>query len=134
MTFLSVGMQLAISTKTLAWVGSSQLSLRRGDLLPIEVVFLEGDKAIELPYEATGRLALKSTPSGSFLAQANSWTKIGIGDQAAYVFDLNLNTEAMAAAIGSSASISLLMELEWVVGLYRYSSPALAVTIEQSLI
>lgn len=127
-------MQLSISAKSLTWVGSPQLSFRRGDLLPIEVVFLDGDKALELPHGATGKLALKSTPGGPLLTMADSWTKIGIGDQAAYVFDLNLNTEAMATAVGSSSSISLLMELEWVVGLYRYSSPALAVTIQQSLI
>jgi len=83
-------MQLFLSTESLSRVGSSEISLRRGDVLPIEVSFLADGKVTELPAAAVGQLAIKSTPDGAFLALTNSWAKTGIGTEAVYVFDLNL--------------------------------------------
>ncbi len=129
-----MGMQLSISTESFSRVGSSEISLRRGDLVPVAVEFLTGGKVSELPSGATGRLAIKSTPDGAFLALSNSWVKTGIAAQAAYVFDLNLHTQELATALATEDSISALMEIEWAIGSYRYSSNSIPVIINETLI
>lgn len=129
-----MGMQLSISTESLSRVGSSEISLRRGDLVPVAVEFLTGGKVSELPSGATGRLAIKGTPDGAFLALSNSWVKTGIAAQAAYVFDLNLHTQELATALATENSISALMEIEWSIGSYRYSSNSIPVIINETLI
>jgi hypothetical protein len=131
---VGMGMQISLSTESLARVGSSEISFRRGNLLPVEVVFLSEGRATDLPAGSVGKLALKSTPDGTFLALSDSWTKAGIGASSAYVFDLNLNTEELAAALNTADSIRALMEIEWMVGDYRYSSNAIPVVIYESLI
>jgi hypothetical protein len=127
-------MQLFLSTESLSRVGSSEISFRRGDVLPIEVSFLADGKVTELPAAAVGQLAIKSAPDGAFLALTNSWTKTGIGMEAVYVFDLNLNTQELATALNRVDAIRALMEIEWVVGSYRYSSNSIPVIISETLI
>ncbi|MEI6492089.1 MAG: hypothetical protein WCO94_06035 [Verrucomicrobiota bacterium] len=125
--------------RTWAGQGISSLTFKRRDRFPVEVRFMRGGVAQELPTGAAGKIGLKADKdfNGQFVASHLAWTKLGAGISATYVFDLNLNTiqiNALFACVPTPSSVVLMLEIEWAEGDLRTSSNTLAVTLENDIV
>ena len=104
-------------------VALDRMILKRRDLVPLEVIFVENGAAVATPAGTSITAALKRNFSdANFLALAESGT-------------LNLNTVPLEAAFASSpASISALLEIRWSVPGETTRTATLAVEIQNSVI
>lgn len=94
----------------------STLYMTRRDNVPVEVQFVRDGLVVELAGGATGKMGIKTTYGGSFLAYDSAWTKSGTGSSTIYTFGLNLNTTELTAAfpLDTEDSITAKVEIEWV--------------------
>ena len=104
-------------------VALDRLVLKRRDLVPLEVIFVENGSAVATPSGTSITAALKRNFSDTnFLALAESGT-------------LNLNTVPLEAAFASSpASISALLEIRWSIPGETTRTATLAVEVQNSVI
>lgn len=104
-------------------VALDRLVLKRRDLVPLEVIFVENGAAVATPAGTTTTVALKKTFADSnFLALAESGT-------------LNLNTVPLEAAFASNpASIPAFIEIRWSVPGETTRTATLAVEVQNSVI
>jgi hypothetical protein len=75
----------------------SELLFTRRDNVPVEVQFVRGGTVVELPGSVSGKMGIKKSFDGDFLAFASSFTKTGTGADTIYTFGLNLNTTELDA-------------------------------------
>jgi hypothetical protein len=93
----------------------STLYFTRRDNVPVEVQFVRNGSVVELPAGAIGKMGLKSTFAGGFLAYAPAWTKTGSGASTIYTFSLSLggaNLDALFPA-DTESSVTCKVEIEW---------------------
>jgi len=94
----------------------TNLFFTRRDTVPVEVQFVRAGAVVELGAGATGQIGLKTTYTGSFLANDTAWTKSGTGTSTVYQFDLNLNTANLDAVFSPDAttdSVDAKFEISW---------------------
>jgi len=129
-----MGMNLAISLETLTRLGSDPLAFRSGDKIPLEVAFYSEGRQVELPSQSQGMLGIKETATTQpLLVLSTAWNQNGIGSSASYSFDIDLDTEELLAALGNKSQLSCLMEIQWTVDGYRYSSVSVPIVITPNL-
>ena len=75
----------------------TELLFTRRDNVPVEVQFVRNGTVVELGGAASGKMGIKKTFDGDFLAYDSSWEKSGTGADAVYTFGLNLNTTELDA-------------------------------------
>jgi hypothetical protein len=109
--------------------------VKRGDDLDVSLQFVSGFSAVTAGSGATGKLAIKREPADDyFLALAASWTAPGSG-QTAYSFALDLFTDEMEEVFETEpATVSAVLEIEWVTASETVSSVSLPVTIQNHVI
>jgi len=106
-------MELTISLDTLSRVGSSPIALNQGDVIPLSVSFQQGGKTIELPHGSSGKVGIKKDLGATeFLAYSDAWRQAGVGSSSSYLFDLNLDTLELQAALETSTGIAAIMEVQ----------------------
>lgn len=95
----------------------STLYFTRRDNVPVEVQFVRGGSVVEIGAGATGRIGLKKSYAGAFLANDSGWTKTGTGANTVYTFDLNLSTTNLNAEfpLDTEDSITAKVEIQWTV-------------------
>lgn len=95
-----------------------KLVFRRGDTVPIQVQFYEDDRIVELPPNATGRLAMKERGkySDNPIVFSDTWTKTGSDSDTVYTFQPSLSGQTLANLLGSQKSVELMFEIEWQIG------------------
>ena len=93
----------------------STLYFTRRDNTPVEVQFVRGGAVVELAAGAIGKMGLKSTYAGNFLAYAGNWVKTGTGTSAIYTFSLNMTSANLNALFPADTedSVSCKVEVEW---------------------
>jgi hypothetical protein len=93
----------------------TQLLFTRRDTVPVEVQFVRDGVVVELAAGATGKMGIKKTFAGDFLAYDAAWTKTGTGATTIYTFGLNLNTVELDAEFpdDDEESVSARVEIEW---------------------
>jgi hypothetical protein len=118
----------------------SNLPLKRGDEIVIEVSFLAGGVVVPLPNDATGILGIKELGKfdEDYLAVAESWTKSGSGATTVYTFNLDLNTQELADALGVGteeelARVNAMLELEFEADGLRISSQTVGVRVNNDV-
>lgn len=96
----------------------TELLFTRRDTVPVEVQFVRDGVVVELGAGATGKMGLKKTFAGDFLAYDSAWTKTGTGTTTIYTFGLNLNTTELDAEFpdDDEESVSARVEVEWADG------------------
>ncbi len=104
-------------------VALDRLVLKRRDLVPLEVIFVENGSAVATPSGTSITAALKRNFSdANFLALAESGT-------------LNLNTVPLEGAFSANpASVSALLEIRWSVPGETTRTATLAVEVQNSVI
>lgn len=114
----------------------SMLYMTRRDNVPVEVQFVRGGSVVELSGGAVGKMGIKTTFAGSFLAYDSAWTKSGTGSETIYTFGLNLNTTEMNAAfpLDTEDSITAKVEIEWIDSGLTSSTLPTSVTIYNDVI
>jgi hypothetical protein len=75
----------------------TELLFTRRDNVPVEVQFVRNGVVVELGGGASGKMGIKKTFDGDFLAYDSSWEKSGTGSDTIYTFGLNLNTTELDA-------------------------------------
>lgn len=129
-----MGVNLSISLETLKRVGGEALALRRADKIPLTISFLQAGVPVELPSGSQGRLGIKETiTSDPLLVVAPEWVQSGIGSSSSYTFDVDLDTTELLTALGDQSQIAGVMEIQWTVDGYRYSSVSVPVLITQNI-
>jgi hypothetical protein len=121
-----------LSVRTWAGQAISAMQRKRRDKVLVEVRFTRGGVAQELANGATGVCGVKKLKAftAGFLASALSWTKSGSGVTTVYSFELNLNTTQFNTEFASNPEkVAAALEVEWVVGDYRYSSLAMPLNV-----
>lgn len=91
------------------------LYFTRRDNTPVEVQFVRNGAVVELAAGAIGKMGLKSTFAGNFLAYAGNWVKSGTGTSTIYTFSLNMtsaNLDALFPA-DTETSVTAKVEIEW---------------------
>lgn len=93
----------------------STLYFTRRDNEPVQVQFVRGGSVVELSSGALGKLGLKSTFAGNFLAYASAWTKSGTGANTIYTFSLSIGSAALDALFpaDTESSVTCKVEVEW---------------------
>jgi hypothetical protein len=93
----------------------TELLFTRRDTVPVEVQFVRDGVVVELAAGATGKMGLKKTFAGDFLAYDSAWTKTGTGATTIYTFGLNLNTTELDAEFpdDDEESVAARVEVEW---------------------
>lgn len=93
----------------------STLYFTRRDVVPVEVQFVRDGAVVELGAGAAGKIGIKKTFAGQFLASDTAWTKTGTGASTIYQFDLNLNTTELNAEfpLDTEDNITAKVEVEW---------------------
>ena len=89
--------------------GISQLKLKRGDYVELEIV-------ADLPSTATGIFAAKRSIGGEPVLLCSTWS-VPQTSGAGFIFALSLNTtELNALFAGGTATVTLVAEITWTVG------------------
>lgn len=149
-------MRLSIDLDTFSvsnYQGTEVTSLvsKRGDKFYVEVGFTSEGVGVELPRAAEGRLVLKKPGDFSGTVYAGSvpfppgeshWRKVGYGEAAVYVMQLDLDTIALRNLFTVNGSVlprvSLGFEVEWIVedgGLaQRYSSKSVQFFVDNDYV
>jgi hypothetical protein len=93
----------------------TELLFTRRDNVPVEVQFVRNGVVVELGSGATGKMGIKQSFDGDFLAFDSSWTKSGTGADCIYTFALNLNTVELDAEFETDEeeSVAGRVEIEW---------------------
>lgn len=91
------------------------LFLTRRDNEPVEVQFVRNGSVVELHSSAIGKMGLKSTYSGGYLAYSANWVKSGTGANTIYTFALNLNTAGVDGLfpLDTEDSATVKVQVEW---------------------
>jgi hypothetical protein len=94
------------------------LFFTRRDNEPVEVQFVRNGAVAELSAGATGKLGLKSSYAGNFLAYAGNWVKSGTGTNTIYTFSLNMTSANLDALFTADTedSVNCKVEVEWQTG------------------
>jgi hypothetical protein len=115
----------------------TELTLKRGDNVPVELSFVRGNVITELAAEASGKIGLK--PKGQFgsafyLAMDAEWEKSGSAESTKYSWSLDLATNEIASAfLAEPESVLAMLEVEWVENGLRTSSATLDVEIQNDV-
>lgn len=93
----------------------STLYLTRRDNEPVEVQFVRDGAVVELDAGAIGKMGLKSTYAGGYLAYSANWVKTGAGASTVYTFALNLNTAGVDGLfpLDTEDSATVKVQIEW---------------------
>lgn len=93
----------------------STLFFTRRDNTPVEVQFVRDGSVVELSAGAVGKMGLKSSFAGNFLAYAGNWVKSGTGTSTIYTFSLNMTSANLDALFPADTedSVSCKVEVEW---------------------
>lgn len=93
----------------------STLYFTRRDNTPVEVQFVRNGAVVELGAGAVGKMGLKSSFAGNFLAYAGNWVKSGTGASTIYTFSLNMTSANLDALFPADTedSVSCKVEVEW---------------------
>lgn len=111
-------------------------TMRRNDVLPIEVEFYRGGRIVELKSGATGSIKLneKGTYGGAGLGSDSSFELSGSGVDAVYSFNLDLSGAAVDTAFDAEpAFILALLEVMITEGADVMRTEPLAVTLQNSI-
>jgi len=139
-------MRLGLEINSLTWRNPdapasplASITVRRGDVIPIDVLVFSGVTRTELAGEASGVLQLN--PANSFgtankIADDSTMEKVGAGREAVYSFTLSVNGSGVTALFpdANTASAKASLELQITNGEHVTSSEPLAVTIQNALI
>lgn len=138
-------MRLVLDLDNLTWRNPANpaaalpsISMRRGDVISVDVAIRKAGAAHELPSDATGILQIN--PAGTYgtaakIAGATSFTKLGAGREALYCFTVTLGGAAMDTAFtGNPAEVEAAMELQLSFGGEVHTSAPLALAIQNALI
>lgn len=138
-------MKLAINLDDLSFVNPTnprasvnEVSMRRDDVLPLEVIFFKGGERCELSSDHTGSIQVneKDEFGGSGLASDASFTKAGTGVDSIYNFDLDLSVAAVDTAFTNASnpsSIEATLEIKITDGTHTERTAPLAVRLENSI-
>ncbi len=108
----------------------STLYFTRRDNTPVEVQFVRNGSVVELSAGALGKLGLKSSYAGNFIAYAGNWVKSGTGTSTIYTFSLNMTSANLDALfpLDNEDSANCKAELTWQEGANTSSTlPASAI-------
>jgi hypothetical protein len=109
-------------------------TVRRRDLLPIELKAVKGAEGLALPSDVTIYATVKSVaagPQGPALAVANTFTVSGTGSNAVYSLLLNLNTSGVNGLFSAeTAQAACVLEIELVSAQFRLTAEALQLTVQ----
>jgi hypothetical protein len=91
------------------------LYFTRRDNEPVEVQFVRNGAVVELAAGALGKIGLKSTYAGNFLAYAGAWEKTGTGANTTYTFSLNMTSANLTALFpdDDEDAVTCKVEVEW---------------------
>jgi hypothetical protein len=94
------------------------LFFTRRDNEPVEVQFVRNGAVAELSSGAVGKLGLKTTYGGNFLAYAGNWVKSGTGTSTIYTFSLNMTSANLDALFpdDDEDAVNCKVEVEWQTG------------------
>jgi hypothetical protein len=115
---------------------ASQLEFKRRDNDFFEVQFLRAGTVQSLPVGSISRVGVKATDdfAGAFLA-TDTLSVSGTGFETVYTGNFNLNTVALEALFTAEpASVSAMMEVQWMSGSAVGSSLTLPITIFNDVI
>ncbi len=115
---------------------TDSISLKRGDCLALEVVFLVNGTPTDLASGATGTVGLKETGdySGNYLASASSWTWAGAGTGSYTFSGFNLNTTEINALFSRDESDApAMLEIEWVESGFTTRSNTVPVDLQNNV-
>jgi len=115
----------------------TSLTLKRGDTCEFAVRFITDGAVVELGSGAAGKIGMKEDGdyNGDFVASDTSWTKTGTGTSTIYTFNVNLATDELNALLtGDTASVDLMMEMEYTISGVIVSSPKITVTVENDVV
>ncbi len=115
---------------------TDSISLKRGDCLALEVVFLVNGTPTDLATGATGTVGLKESGdySGNYLASASSWTWAGAGTGSYTFSGFNLNTTEINSLFSRDQSDApAILEIEWVEGSYTTRSNTVPVDLQNNV-
>lgn len=108
----------------------STLYFTRRDNTPVEVQFVRNGLVVELSSGALGKLGLKTSYAGNFIAYAGNWVKSGTGTSTIYTFSLNMTSANLDSLfpLDSEDSANCKVELTWQEGANTSSTlPASAI-------
>ncbi len=93
----------------------STLFFTRRDIEAVEVQFVRNGAAVELDAGAIGKMGLKLSYSGAYLAYAANWTKSGTGANTIYTFALNLSTAGIDGLfpLDTEDEATAKLQIEW---------------------
>jgi hypothetical protein len=96
----------------------TNLFFTRRDNEPVEVQFVRNGAVVELAAGALGKIGLKSTYAGNFLAYAGAWVKSGTGTSTIYTFSLNMTSANLTAMFpdDDEDAVNCKVEVEWQTG------------------
>lgn len=141
-------MKLAINLDTLTFVApgnpsvtARDASMRRDDILPLDIVFFEGTASptrVELSDSAvvSVQVNLKDEFGGSGLASESGATKAGTGMDATYSFTLALTDSGIGAAFDAAdnpASIGAILEVKITDGTFTQRTEPLSIRLQNSV-
>lgn len=91
------------------------LYFTRRDNTPVEVQFVRNGAVVELAEGSLGKMGIKTTYAGNFLAYAAAWTKSGSGANTVYTFSLNMTSGNLDALFPADTedSVAAKVEVEW---------------------
>lgn len=112
------------------------LYFTRRDNEPVEVQFVRNGAVVELSAGALGKIGLKSSYAGNFLAYAGSWVKTGTGTSTVYTFSLNMSSANLTALFpdDDEDAVTCKVEVEWQTGGNTSSTLPTAATIYNDVI
>jgi hypothetical protein len=132
-------MQIPISLETLSYSGSATFTAKRRDFIPVDLTFFSNGTQVELPVGSSGKVGIKveNSFSSDFLAVSYVWTQLGIGTDASYRLELEMDTLQMQTAFANLAqggTLAAQMEVAWTDGTYNYYAQSIPITILDNII
>jgi len=134
-------MKLALDVDTLQFLDPTDLdttisagSVRRGDILPVELQFVRAGSVIELSSPTINLYVVNAGDYDSLLASASSFTQVGSGIETVYEQDLDMSGAAVNAlfASGATEQDDAILEVQFEVGGNKESSLPMDLTIHNS--
>lgn len=138
-------MRLAINLDDLTFVKPDNpaavvqgASMRRDDILPIELYFLSEGTEYELPDGYTGhaQINLKGTYGGAGLGADSTFAKTGSGRESRYTFDVDLSGASVDTAFsdaGEPARIDALLEIKITDGTHTQRTVPLPIALHNAI-
>jgi hypothetical protein len=138
-------MKLAIDLDNLTFVNplnpsvaAREVSMRRDDVLPLEVIFFKGGTRFELADGTTvsGQLNEKDTYGGAGLSSDSSADKTGTGVDSVYTLDFDLSGAAVDSAFTAEsdpAYLNALLEVKLDDGTHTQRTAPLTVRLQNAV-